>query len=530
MARWTSRRTSAALVVPTTLALLAPTAAVAQPGTHDAGEAAAGWLGAQLVDDERIETTFDFGSGPETFPDFGLTADVVLALAGAGVGAQQIEAASDWLADNAGEYTGADIDEVYAGAVAKLLVVAATVDGPTTVDGLDLPTLLQDREEESGRFTDESEFGDFSSTITQSLALIALERTDDTDPSDTAVEYLDAQACDDGGFPQMLDGDECIAQIDATAFAVQALLAVDETDAATAGAEWLVEQQEDDGGFVGDEGTANANTTGLAAIALLEAGEDDAAVLAQEFLLTLQAGCDDPDTGAIRYDAEDGGDPVRATAQALPGLTGVGFATASADGALDALPRLDCPSSYPDVGEDNVHYDAIEDLTARGIIAGREDGTFAPATAVTRGQLAAIVARAADLEPGEPTEEDRFTDVDGHTHEGAIYALADAGIVAGFEDGTFRPNVAVQRDQAASLLARWLELAPVDDDQFTDIGDNVHREQINALAEIEVALGTDGGEYQPGRSIRRDQTASLVVRALRFTERTDGDDAATAGR
>jgi hypothetical protein len=529
LARWTSRRARFALVVPTTLALLAPTAAVAQ-GTHDPSEAAGGWLASQLVDDERIEVTFDFGDGPQTFDDHGLTADVVIALAGAGVAAGHIESATDWLEDETGAYTGLDWGDVYAGAVAKLLIVAATTDrAPEDFDGQDLVTLLEDREQDSGRFTDDTD-GDFSSVITQSLAVIGLERAADTTPSDTAVDYLAAQACDEGGFPQALDADECVPQVDATGFAVQALLSVGETAAAADAVSWLLDQQEDDGGFVGDEGTANANSTGLATIALLEAGEDDAAVLGQEFLLTLQAGCDDPDTASIRYDAADGGDRVRATAQALPALSGFGLASVSAEGAMDALPSFDCP--FPDVDEDNVHYTAIHDLRARGIISGRADGTFGPAAAVTRGQLAAIVARAAELDPVDPDDADeRFSDVDGHTHEGAIYALAEAEVVAGYGDGTFRPNVPVQRDQAASLLARWLGLAPVDEDQFTDLEGNVHREQINALAEIDVALGTEDGEYLPGRSIRRDQTASLVLRALHHTEReAEEDDAATAAR
>jgi hypothetical protein len=528
LARWTSRRARFALVVPTTLALLAPTAAVAQ-GTHDPSEAAGGWLASQLVDDERIEVTFDFGDGPQTFDDYGLTADVVFALAGAGVAAGHIESATDWLEDETGAYTGVDWGDVYAGAVAKLLVVAATTDrGPDDFGGEDLVALLEDREQDSGRFTDDTD-GDFSSVITQSLAVIGLERAADTTPSDTAVDYLAAQACDEGGFPQALDADECVPQVDATGFAVQALLSVGETAAAADAVSWLLDQQEDDGGFVGDEGTANANSTGLATIALLEAGEDDAAVLGQEFLLTLQAGCDDPDTASIRYDAADGGDRVRATAQALPALSGFGLASVSAEGAMDALPSFDCP--FPDVDEDNVHYTAIHDLRARGIISGRADGTFGPAASVTRGQMAAIVARAAELDPVDPDDADeRFTDVDGHTHEGAIYALAEAEVVAGYGDGTFRPNVAVQRDQAASLLARWLGLAPLDEDQFTDIEGNVHREQINALAEIEVAFGTEDGEYLPGRSIRRDQTASLVLRALEYTEAGEDDTSTAAAR
>ena len=533
--------TSLALVTALTLASLAPTAAVAGPTTDDSpgataapagatddrAEAAAGWLADQLVDGERIEVTFDFGEGPQTFPDQGLTADVVFALAGAGLAAGHIEAATDWLEAQAGAYTGAGNEEVYAGSVAKLLLVAETTDRSTTFGGLDLVDLLESREQDSGRFTDDSESGDFSNAISQSLAVLALERTADTAPSTTAVDYLVDQACEDGGFPEQLEADDCSSQADATGYAVQALLATGETDVAGDAAAWLVAEQGDDGGFTGAEDSANANSTGLAAIALSLAGEDAAAEDAQQFLLGLQTRDCELGAGSIRYDAADGGDPVRATAQALPGLDGVGLAAASAAGASDTTPRFDCPS-FPDVAESNVHAGAVSELARRGVIAGRTDGSFQPAADLTRGQLAAVVTRAAGL---EPVDGGQFSDVDGHTHEDDIDALADAEVINGYPDGTFRPDLPVRRDQAAAILARWLELAPVDDDQFDDILGNTHRQQINALAEVDVARGTDDGRYLPDRSIRRDQAASLVLRALRVVEApTDEVGSATAGR
>ena len=541
-------RTSLALVTALTLASLAPSAAIAGPATEDSpgasgdssettatpaelsedpAEAAAGWLADQLVDGERIEVTFDFGDGPQTFPDQGLTADVVVALAAAGLAAGHIDAATDWLEAQAGFYIGTAGDELYAGSVAKLLLVAETTDRPTTFGGHDLVELLESREQDSGRFTDDSESGDFSNAISQSLAVLALERTADADPSDAAVDYLVDQACEDGGFPEQLDAEDCSSQADATAYAIQALLTVDETAVADGAVAWLVDAQGDDGGFTGAEDTANANSTGLAATALSVAGEDAAAGDAQQFLLGLQTRDCELGAGSIRYDAADGGDPVRATAQALPGLAGVGLAAASAAGASDATPRFDCPS-FPDVAESNVHAGAVSELARREVIAGRIDGSFQPAADLTRGQLATIVSRAAEL---EPVDGDQFSDVDGHTHEDAIYALADAGIINGYPDGTFRPDRPVRRDQAASILARWLELAPVDDDQFDDIDGNTHRQQINALAEVDVARGTEDGRYLPDRSIRRDQAASLVLRALRVGEAPTGEvESATAGR
>jgi hypothetical protein len=275
-----------------------------------------------------------------------------------------------------------------------------------------------------------------------------------------------------------------------------------------------------DGGFGSTEAGANANSTGLAATALTVAGADDAAEAARIFLLDLQDGCADPDPGAIRYDAARSGDPVRATAQAVLGLAGVGLAEVDAAGASDALPVLDCPFRFPDVDYASTHAKAIDRLAREGVMAGRADGTFQPTGSLTRGQLAAIVARAGGIEPASG---DRFSDVAGHTHEGAIYALADAGIVDGYADGTFRPAAPVSRGQVAAILVRWLELDPVDEDAFTDVAGTAHRRAINALAEAGIARGTTDGRYLPGATIRRDQAASLLSRTLDVLASSDAD-------
>ena len=104
----------------------------------------------------------------------------------------------------------------------------------------------------------------------------------------------------------------------------------------------------------------------------------------------------------------------------------------------------------------------IEALAAAGITKGcnpREGNTkFCPSDPVTRGQMAAFLTRALDLDPG-PT--DAFTDDTG-IFENDIEALAAAGITKGCnprEGNTkFCPNEPVTRGQMAAFLARALDL------------------------------------------------------------------------
>ncbi|MTV26943.1 hypothetical protein FTX61_16195, partial [Nitriliruptoraceae bacterium ZYF776] len=110
-----------------------------------------------------------------------------------------------------------------------------------------------------------------------------------------------------------------------------------------------------------------------------------------------------------------------------------------------------------------------------------------------------------------------FSDVSG-PHAGAINALAARDIIRGKGDGTFDPQGTITRDQVASMLARYLELADASSGPFRDVpASNVHAGAINALAAIGVAQGNDRDEYQPRNDLRRDQAASFVSRALAHT-------------
>ena len=101
-----------------------------------------------------------------------------------------------------------------------------------------------------------------------------------------------------------------------------------------------------DGGFANAAGTPNANSTGLAAQALRDGLRPVAWARSRAFLAGLQVGCGAPaDRGAVDFDG-GGFDPAtapRATAQAVLGLTGTGYARLSAAGADLGAPALACP-------------------------------------------------------------------------------------------------------------------------------------------------------------------------------------------
>lgn len=106
--------------------------------------------------------------------------------------------------------------------------------------------------------------------------------------------------------------------------------------------------------------------------------------------------------------------------------------------------------TFPDV-KPGWYYKQLEMCYNLGIIAGGSDGKFHPEAPITRAEFATIVSRFAqlDLSYGES----KFSDVKpGHWAYRQINAAAEAGWIAGYPDGTFRPNAYIQRSEASALI------------------------------------------------------------------------------
>ncbi|MEV4612424.1 peptidase [Kitasatospora sp. NPDC049258] len=348
------RRSLGLLATPAlALATVLPAATAAQAAPTSAATvrpdaAAAGWLARQLVDGDHFEAVLDGAH----YPDQGLTVDAVLAFAASHSSDRAAAKATTWLAkpEIITGYLGDGTTEAYAGATAKLLLaVEVRGENPAAFGGVDLPARLRSLQTPNGRFSDRSQWGDYSNVFGQSLALIALQRTHAGAPA-AAVDFLASAQCADGGFPISFGQATCTGDPDATALAVQALAAAGRPAEAAAGLGRLTAHQNADGGFAAAGATtSNANTTGLATEALLSTGRLGAGLKGWSSLVKLQQGCaaDPAVRGAVAYDANgfNAGNGARATAQAVLGLAGTPLATLTAHGARPAAPVLACPAT-----------------------------------------------------------------------------------------------------------------------------------------------------------------------------------------
>jgi hypothetical protein len=125
---------------------------------------------------------------------------------------------------------------------------------------------------------------------------------------------------------------------------------------------------------------------------------------------------------------------------------------------LDPLdPAPDTTPSFPDVGPGHPFYEEIELLADQGVLGGYDDGTFRPSAPVTRQSMAAFLFRLAG-EPDGPFPDPGFADVsESHPFAEAIAWMAAAGVSEGYEDGTFRPATNVSRQAMSAFLRRFTE-------------------------------------------------------------------------
>ena len=120
-------------------------------------------------------------------------------------------------------------------------------------------------------------------------------------------------------------------------------------------------------------------------------------------------------------------------------------------------------NAYSDVKAGDWFNNAVSTLSNAGIIAGYEDGSFKPNGYITRAEFATIAARFFDV---TYNGKDLFPDISGHWAKDYINQAANKGFVNGYEDGTFKPDRNITRAEAVTLVYRTLDRHP-DKNHFT---------------------------------------------------------------
>ncbi|OBR64195.1 hypothetical protein A7K91_11730 [Paenibacillus oryzae] len=169
----------------------------------------------------------------------------------------------------------------------------------------------------------------------------------------------------------------------------------------------------------------------------------------------------------------------------------------------------------------------IELLGSKLIVDAGDMPDFQPDRGITRAEFAAMLVRALGLE--ELPTLSSFSDTEMFPEYkqfgGAINAANAAGLIQGYDDGTFRPHVIVTREQMAVMLARAIEytageLSKPDLSELEVFSDHAAMSEWAkaAMAQLLAAgiiEGVGDGSFSPRSYATRAQSAVLLARLLR---------------
>lgn len=178
------------------------------------------------------------------------------------------------------------------------------------------------------------------------------------------------------------------------------------------------------------------------------------------------------------------------------------------------------PEDWPfvDVTEDKWYYDAVAYVYQQGIMVGMSETTFEPNTTVNRAQ---VVQMLYNLE-GQPqvSGDSGFSDIrDGQWYAKAVAWASANDVVAGYEDGTFRPTRAVTREEFVQILYNYAKCKGYGLSASADLGKFPDSGQVSSWAETALGWangnglinGHDDGRLDPKGNTIRAQAASILM-------------------
>lgn len=147
-------------------------------------------------------------------------------------------------------------------------------------------------------------------------------------------------------------------------------------------------------------------------------------------------------------------------------------------------------------------------------MAGYPDGTFRPDQAMTRAEMAGLLSRL--LPAGSQAV---FSDIPADAwYKDAAGSLVQAGLVAGYPDGSFRGNQAITRAEFVTIVVKWQKLSPASGSQFQDVaGDYWAHSSIGAAAAAGWVKGLPGNRFAPDAPLTRAQAVVILNRVLQVS-------------
>lgn len=150
-------------------------------------------------------------------------------------------------------------------------------------------------------------------------------------------------------------------------------------------------------------------------------------------------------------------------------------------------------------------------------MVGYGDGTVRPDGNVTRAEVASMILRLMTNDSRDKffTKTNSFSDVKaGAWYNNAVSTLANAGVINGYKDGTFRPDQNITRAEFSAMIGRMFSAEYVGSPIFGDTNGHWAEDFISLLAKLGIINGDENGNANPDANLTRAEAAAMCNRLL----------------
>nr|WP_128103704.1 MBG domain-containing protein [Paenibacillus sp. DCT19] len=168
----------------------------------------------------------------------------------------------------------------------------------------------------------------------------------------------------------------------------------------------------------------------------------------------------------------------------------------------------------------------VEKLASKLIVQGRGSDRFEPNGRLTRAEATALLNRALGIFTSSSVS--TFSDVQGQWYAVDVMTAYQSGHIAGYNDGTFRPNESITREELAVIITRALAFVgdnaykqpardwqPVDEDNISVWA----KEAVNQAIRLNILNGDEQGHVRPHAATTRAEMAVMLSRMLQTIDR-----------
>lgn len=175
--------------------------------------------------------------------------------------------------------------------------------------------------------------------------------------------------------------------------------------------------------------------------------------------------------------------------------------------------------------ESNWAKDYISFVAVRGKINGVGNNQFAPNKNVTRAEFLKMIFGALNIEAN--SAEISASDVSANDWYAPFVAFAmQNGIVKGYEDGTFKPNNEISREEMMVMLNRCIEYKEIEaksgkisfSDKY-DISDWA-KDAVANITALGLITGNDDGTLKARSKTKRCECAVVMMRCIKLVTNT----------